>query len=53
MSFVRNCDCPLYDVFSPQIVFEIGSSPKLTFWVYGRSLRCNSVAPTLKLSEIL
>jgi len=31
--FVSSCDSVLYEVLNPQIVFDIGSSPKLTFWV--------------------
>ncbi len=41
--FVRICDWVLYEVFSPQMVFDIGSSPKLTFCVYGLSVRCSIV----------
>ena len=49
---VKNCDSVLNDVFNPQIVLEIGSSPIATFCVNGRSVRFITVAPTLKLSDI-
>ena len=49
---VKNWDSVRYEVFNPQIVFEIGSSPIATFWVSGRSVKFITVPPTLKLSEI-
>ena len=38
----------LYAIFAPHIVLEIGSSPAETLVVSGFSLRCITVAPTLK-----
>ena len=48
ITFVSHCDSARHEVFSPQMVFEIGSFPVLTLVVSGISDRCIIVPPRLK-----